>query len=59
MTAVVNASDQEHQSDLPMRMGIYVGDEGAVGSLLVDNGVEYGCHGNDKGVGDKRLCTWF
>jgi len=56
MTAIVNASDQEHQSDLPVRIGIYVGDEGVVGSFKVGNGEE---DGYDKGVGDKRLCTWF
>jgi len=59
MTAVVNASDQGHQSDLPVRIGIYVGDEGVVGSFKVGNGAEDGYRGYDKGVGDKRLCMWF
>ena len=31
MTAVVNASDQGHQSNLPVRMGMYVGVEGVGG----------------------------
>ena len=31
----VNASDHAHQSDLPVRMGIYVGEEGVDRSLTV------------------------
>jgi len=38
ITAVVNASDQGHQSDLPVRMGMYVGEEGVDGSFNVGNG---------------------
>jgi len=35
MTAVINTSDQGHQSDLPVRTGMYVGVEGIDSSFIV------------------------
>ena len=35
MIAIISTSDQGHQSDLPVRMGISVGEEGVDGSFIV------------------------
>jgi len=38
ITAIVNTSDQGHQSDLPVRMGMYIGEEGIDSSFNIGNG---------------------
>jgi len=53
MIAVITASDHGHQLDLPVRMGMYVGEEGVGGSFIVGKGMGY-CRENN-GEGERRL----
>ena len=55
MIAIISASDQGHQSNLPVRMGIYVGEEGVDSSFIVGKVEKKGYRGDSNGVGERRL----
>jgi len=52
MIAIISTSDQGHQSNLPVRMGMYIGEEGVRGSGKV-------YRGEDGGGGGKEIIMWY